>query len=87
MDEKLLHKRHVTANYIKKQKQNKKIATQKTRYSKLYKKNKNKTKTEQTKHGWTALDIVGAGSSKLKGIQGRFHLLYPFRLNRESARP
>ena len=38
------------------------------------------------KHGWTALDIVGAGSSKFKGIQGRFYLLYPFRLNGESAR-
>ena len=44
LDEKLLHKRHVTANYIKKQKQkqkqNKEIATQKTHYSKLYKKTK-----------------------------------------------
>ena len=38
------------------------------------------------KHGWTALDIIDAGSSKFKGIQGRFFLLYPFRLNGESAR-
>ena len=29
---------------------------------------------------------VGTGSSKFKGIQGRFYLLYPFRLNGESAR-
>ena len=63
-----------------------KIATQRTRYSELYKKTKqNKTK-QNKKHGWTALDIVGAGSSKFKGIQGRFYLLYPFRLNGESAR-
>ena len=46
---------------------------------------KQKTK-KQKKHGWTALDIVGAGSSKFKGIQGRFYLLYPFCLNGESAR-
>ena len=41
---------------------------------------------KRKKRGWTALDIVGAGSSKFKGIQGRFYLLYPFRLNGESAR-
>jgi len=58
LDEKLLHKGHVTANYI----------------------------FTKKKHGWTALDIIDAGSSKVKGIQGHFHLLYPFRLNGESAR-
>ena len=45
-----------------------------------------KKKKKKKKHGWTAFDIVGAGSSKFKVIQGRFYLLYPFRLNGESAR-
>ena len=43
-------------------------------------------KTHTHTHGWTALHIIDAGSTKGKGIQGRFFLLYPFRLNGESAR-